>query len=269
MLNLMFATYRKNRIAIKRALPVSFFLSRVFGGVFAIIFPYFVYHYFLRGSLSPEFAAYANGADYLTYIVLGAALNVLAVATLMNIGRALITEMREGTLEIFLISPASRGGYFLGCLLEQTSRALLEFAVVLLAGRLLGAKLTHLLTWEALLAIFLAMFSFFCLGLTLSAIMLRTRDTYISQNTLFTTMTLLCGVMYPLEYLPLPLQKLAQIFPLTPAAALFRAVVIQGRALADNLGLLLQICLLCLIYALVGLVWFRKLERTLVERLFS
>ena len=127
MWQVIFSTYHKNRIGILRAVPWSFMVSRVITGVTQIIFPYFVYRYFMHGNLNNEFSKYVNGADYITYIVLGSALNVLAVATLMNIGRALITELREGTLEMLLLSPAPRSEYFLGCLLEQTTRAFLEF----------------------------------------------------------------------------------------------------------------------------------------------
>ena len=108
MWQVIFSTYHKNRIGILRAVPWSFMVSRVITGVTQIIFPYFVYRYFMHGNLNNEFSKYVNGADYITYIVLGSALNVLAVATLMNIGRALITELREGTLEMLLLSPAPR-----------------------------------------------------------------------------------------------------------------------------------------------------------------
>lgn len=67
-------------------MPWSFMVSRIITGVTQIIFPYFMYHYFVHGNLNGAFHEYANGADYMTYIVLGSALNVLAVSTLMNIG---------------------------------------------------------------------------------------------------------------------------------------------------------------------------------------
>lgn len=84
MWQVIFSTYHKNRIGILRAVPWSFMVSRVITGVTQIIFPYFVYRYFMHGNLNNEFSKYVNGADYITYIVLGSALNVLAVATLMN-----------------------------------------------------------------------------------------------------------------------------------------------------------------------------------------
>lgn len=269
MLQVIKSTYRKNRIGILRAVPWSFIVSRIVTGVTQIVFPYFIYHYYMEGNLNQEYYHYTNGADYITFIVLGSALNVLAVATLMNVGRALITEQREGTLEVLLLSPAPRTGYFLGCLAEQTQRALLEFGAVLLTGALFGADLKALFTFSALVVILLAVFAFFCMGLSLSAVMLETRDTYITQNTLFFIMSLSCGIAFPIQYLPVWVQKFAQILPLTPAVELFRRVIIHREMLAGNGKLILQVLLLCLLYAGLGILWFRKKERVLVESIFA
>ncbi len=263
------STYQRIRIGILRAVPWSFVVSRVLTGVTQIVFPYFIYRYFMAGSLSVEFAQYTGSADYMTYIVLGSALNVLAVSTLMNIGRALITELREGTLEMLLLAPASRTAYFAGCLWEQTLRALLEFGATLLVGALLGANLWPIFSLRALLAIALAIFSFFCMGILLSGVMLRTRDTYVTQNTLFFLMNVVCGITFPLQYLPGWVQHLAQLFPLTPAVALFRSAVIQQEPLAGQLDLIGQILLLSALYLLAGALWNKKLERNLMESIFG
>ena len=218
----------------------------------------------MHGNLNNEFSEYVNGADYITYIVLGSALNVLAVATLMNIGRALITELREGTLEMLLLSPAPRSEYFLGCLLEQTTRAFLEFGTVLIVGGLFGAKLSYFLSARALITILLAILSFFCMGILLSSVMLYTRDTYLTQNTLFVTMSLVCGITYPIQYLPDWVQNVAQIFPLTPAVTLFRNVVIGHENLISNHLLIIQILVLSGIYLVLGMIWYQSMERKLV-----
>lgn len=269
MWRVIFSTYKKNRIEIMRAVPWSFMVSRVVTGVTQIVFPYFMYHYFMEGNMNSEFGMYANGADYMTYIVLGSALNVLAVSTLMNVGRALITELREGTLETILITPMPRRNYFAGCLLEQTTRALLEFGTVLVVGSFLGADLHAVFSFQAITVILLAVFSFFCMGITLSSVMLYTRNTYLTQNTLFVTMNLLCGIMYPIEYLPLWLQNVAQIFPLTPAVSLFRNVVIGQQSLGSNVTLTVQVLVLSAVYLAAGAVWYRHMEPEILENIFG
>ena len=153
MWRVIFSTYKKNRIGIIRAVPWSFMVSRIVTGITQIVFPYFIYYYFMNGNMNKEFGAYAEGADYMTYVVLGSALNVLAVSVLMNIGRALITELREGTLEVLLLSPAPRKNYFVGCLLEQTTRALIEFGTVLVIGALLGANLRYFFSFQTIIVV--------------------------------------------------------------------------------------------------------------------
>ncbi|SHJ54043.1 ABC-2 type transport system permease protein [Hathewaya proteolytica DSM 3090] len=268
-MNVTIATFKKNRREILRATPISFIFSRIVTGFFAIVLPYCIYNFFMKGSLTSEFQEYTNNADYMTYIVLGSALNVLAVATLMNIGRALITEQRQGTLEPFIITSASRIQYFLGCFLEQFSRAIMEFGVILIVGYIFGAHLGRLFCLDSVITILLAVFAFFCLGLTLSSIMLHTRDTFITQNTLFNLMTLCCAVFYPVEYLPKIIQYISQLFPLRHAVELFRRVVIGGETVLNNSELAIRIIILSIIYFTVGYFWYRHIEKTLVEQIFS
>lgn len=268
-MSLMWSTYRRIRIGILRAVPWSFMVSRITTGVIQIIIPYFIYVFMMKGNVTNTFYKYAGGADYMTYVVLGSALNVLAVSTLMNIGRAMITELREGTLEMLLLSPSSRGSYFAGCLMEQTTRALLEFGTVLAVGACCGANLGKIFSMSSLIVVAMAIFSFFCMGLLLSGVMLYTRDTYITQNTLFVSMSLVCGIAFPIQYLPQWVQHVAQIFPLTPAVTLFRNVMIGGQRLMDNRQLIMQVFLLSAGYMVLGLIWNRKLERLLLENIFG
>ena len=140
---------------------------------------------------------------------------------------------------------------------------------VILAGVALGAKLRALLSLSAFLSILLAVFGFFCMGIFLSGIMLYTRDTYITQNTLFITMSLICGIAYPIQYLPRWVQCFAQIFPLTPAVTLFRNIVIGRQYMVDNIWLILHVFVLSGIYLAVGLLWNKSLERRMIESIFG
>ncbi len=263
------STYRKNRQTVLRAYPWTLVIGRVLGGFFQILFPIFIYYFMFKSKIDSGFESVAGTSDYITYVVLGVSLNVLAIAVLMNVSRAMISEIREGTLEPFLISPASRGGYFVGAFLEQTDRALLEFFVVIIFGILFGAKVPLALLPEIIIALILAIFAFASMAVAMSSIMVYTRDTYVTQNTIFHFMYLTCGVIFPLEYLPKALQFAAQIFPLTPALELFRAVAIRQEPLFNQGILILHMASLSIVYILIGMYSFSKIEKKLIENVLS
>lgn len=83
--------------------------------------------------------------------------------------------------------------------------------------------------YSFLLVFIIDLFGFFSLSMVLGAIMLYTRDTYISQNTLFTGMLLLCGITFPIEYLPYPLKILAELIPVTEISNLIRGATLLGH----------------------------------------
>ena len=107
------------------------------------------------------------------------------------------------------------------------------------------------------------------MGITLSSVMLYTRDTYLTQNTLFVIMSLVCGITFPIQYLPEWVQRAAQIFPLTPAVALFRNVAIGHQNLAENYLQILQVLVLSFVYLVIGAAWYISMERNLVENIFG
>lgn len=269
MFNIIIATMKKNRIEIKRAIPVTFILGSVISGASAVVFPYCIYEYFFSKNISSDFTNYVNSSDYLTYIVLGSAMNILAISTLMNVGRALITELRTGTLEMLLITPSPRLGYFIGTLLEQMGRSIFEFLIVLSLGTFLGANLWRILSIQFVVVILLSIFSFFSMSLILSSVMLYTRDTYISQNTLFFIMAIVCGVSYPIEYLPSAVQYISKIFPMTYSLKLLRDVVMSNGNIADNFMLIFNIIFLSCIYLMLGCYLGSKIEKKIISNIFG
>lgn len=269
MLDIVKAVYRKNRTTARRAYPWSFIVSRITGGILAVCFPVFIYYFIFKGKVTSSFSNYAATSDYVTFIVLGSSVQTLSFATLMNVGRCLITEIREGTLDVFLLSSASRIGYFIGCYIEQFLRSVMEFLVILLVGFILGAniEIQKIILLAELICI--ASIAFFSVSILVSTIMVFTRDTYITQNTFFAVMALVSGVFFPVEYLPNWVQYISNIFPLTPILKLFRSCISGGQTLAQNVPLLVQVIALSLIYFTIGYLWFRKLEKKLVEEVYS
>ncbi|MBZ9618260.1 ABC transporter permease [Clostridium estertheticum] len=269
MFNIIAATYKKNRSVAKRAFPWTLIIGRFIAGFFTILFPYFIYTFFLKGTLSENFNKYTNQSDYITYIVLGSAFFILGRSIMMEVGRAMILELREGTLEPFLLSSASRMGYFIGCLAEQLGRGVLQLSVILLLGGIFGAHIIGIFSLQSIIIIALAILGFFSMALILSCIMLYTKDTYITQNTLFTFMGFVSGVSFPVEYLPTWLQYLSYLFPMTAALKLFRLIVISNQSILLHMDLVLELLILSLAYILIGILCFNKIEKKLTENIFG
>lgn len=248
---------------------MSVTLERVTGFVFVIAFQLFIYYVVFERGVSAGFVEHANTRDYVSYVMIGNALNILSFSTLLSVGRSLTKEIREGTIESLLLSPAHRAGFFVGTYLEQSGRSFLEFLAVLLIGLLFGAKYSLSLLPQIVFITLVSSVAFFSVSVVLSTAMVFTRDTYIIQNALLTLMCLLCGVEFPVQFLPAGIRWMSEIFPLTPAVKLFRDCVMGGQSISDNIPLLVQMFVLSAAYFAVGMLWLRGMETRLVEEVFS
>lgn len=269
MFNTIIAVYKKNRQTNKRAYPWSFIMQRIIEGILSICFPVFIYYYIFHMNTSDLFLKYTNTSDYITYIVLGEGLYIIAFATLMNVGRCMIMEIREGTLDTFLLSPASRIGYFIGTYCEQFFRSIFEFIIIILTGFLFGAKIPIDKLPLLIFLLITVSLSCFSLAILISSIMVFTRDTYLTQNTIITVIGLVSGVLFPIQILPLYLQFIGFMLPITYGLIIFRNCIIAGEPLAHNMFSLLIMFILSVLYLIIGYVFFKKLEHRLIEEIYS
>lgn len=258
------ATAVRNQKANMRAYPWTFTFGHIIDGVYLVLVSYFSYVYLIRGELAGSFSAYAGTDDYLSYSIVGGMLHLLSVSMIMNVSRAVITEWREGTLESLLLTPSGRAGYFAGTALQQLYRCGLELMAVLAVGLWAGLRLNEADWGAAALGTLLYLTSCFAMGVVLGCIMLYTRDTFYVQNTLFTLTSLLCGFQFPRQYLPEPLQRAAEVLPITDSLQLLRSGLLTGAPVQP--GRTAVIVALCVVYVLAGLFLHRRIERTVFER---
>ncbi len=269
MKNIIVAVYKKNRIINNRAYPWSFIVQRVVAGIFALFFPLFMYYFVFGGKVSLNFQNITQTKDYVTYIILGNSIYILCFSTLMNVGRCMIQEIREGTWDTFLISPASRIGYFIGCYVEQFMRSLMEFAIVFICGSSLGARIPISKCIGFIVVLLIISVSCFSMATLLSVIMVLTRDTYLTQNTIITLIGFVAGIFFPTELLPKWLQYLGNSIPITIGIKYFRKIVLNNISFKENIHLLLIIVLESITYFLIGICLLKKIEKKLVEEIYA
>lgn len=189
-------TFKRNLIINLRAYPKDFFIGNLLTGVYTVISALFMYKMLFDGNITEEFVQYTSTGDYMGYIILGSLTYLFAVRTCLNVSRSLIIELREGTLESLMMAPFKRIEYFMGNMLHQTLATSFEIMVSVIIAIPFGLTFKNMNFISFLLVFIISLFGFFSLSLVLGALMLYTRDTYISQNTLFVGILLLCVLLF-------------------------------------------------------------------------
>lgn len=193
----LIATIKRNFTTMMRVYPKDFFIGSICTGVYTVIGALFMYKLLFNGALGSEFSAYSGTNDYMGYVIWGNLTYLFVVRTCLNVSRSLITELREGTLESLMLAPFRRGEYFVGNMINQTLTTTVEIIISVIISIPFGLTLKNMNIISFLVSFLVALYGFFALAMVLGSVMLYTRDTYISQNTLFTAMLLVCGITFP------------------------------------------------------------------------
>lgn len=263
------ATFKRNLIMQARAYPKDFFIGNTLSAIYIALSAFFMYYMLFKGNLKQSFINYSGTSDYMSYVIIGNCMYIYVVRTCLNVSRSLITELREGTLESLMLAPFKRIQYFLGNMLEQTITTSGEILIAIIVCIPFGVKFSGIRPAAALLSFIVSLFAYFSLSLILASVMLYFRDTYISQNTLFNMLFLVCGVTFPIQYLPGWVQTISKLIPVTTSLQLIRNSTISGLGIKEQLGSFLYIILLSSIYCFAGFKMIKKSEKIALEKLYS
>ncbi len=260
MARIIIAIMRRNSIKIWRTNFWSSIIGRLITAIYAVFFSYIVYYFMASKQLNSSFLLYAKTSNYLEYIIVGYGFFAIVVSVLMAVGRFFMEEIRGGTIDIILLSPASRGALLFGCGLEQLFRSLLEILVIYILCSFLGILSFHISYKELLCLIVIIFISLFSIGVFVSYIMLCFKDTYFTQNTIFILINLLCGISYPVEYLPELLRKFSDFLPFTILLQLIRSILIENKSLVMHCESIERIMLSSTLYLISGTILLKNYE---------
>lgn len=261
------ATFQKELQVRLRAYPVSFFVSCLTTGIYTNLGAWLMYHCFFKEKLSSGFLAYAGTGDYMSYVIIGSCTYMFVVRTCLNVSRTLVTELREGTLDSLMLAPFHRSAYFLGNMALQTMTTFLELLISIFIGLFFGLQISNFSGWKFSVAVLLSLYGFFGISMMLGCLMLYTRNTYITQNTLFSIIFLLCGITFPKEYLPSLFRYIGNLIPVSDAVDLIRASLLGGMVTEEWLLMAGRLFVLSSIYIMLGFPLMAKAERIALEKM--
>ncbi len=207
--------------------PVSNALT-VVAGLFSLWMLYYLGRVFVG---APVLRGY--GGDYFRFAVIGMALASVARGGLASIARKVREAQLDGSLAFMLGTPA-RPSLVLTSLALYPLGASFVGSAAYLAGAALffGADFSLAAIGPAVVAALAGVVASLGLGLAASAFVIVLRRSDPFSWLLESLSLLLSGVLYPVEALPVSLQRVAQVLPATHAIAAVRASLVRGATLS-------------------------------------
>lgn len=208
-------------------------------------------------------ARHANGGMDITPFIIGNAFVLCMYNAFFGVGTTLISERGYGTLKLLIASPCNKFKLFV----TKSTFHILDGIVTVFIGLLTGVILLNVKIPLNNLPYFFvclvaAIFTACSMGLLIGSIGLVTRDINLLLN--LGSMLLMClsGVNFPLEKMPLVLQWIGQIMPLTNALKASRILIVPGLLPLDLINsLILREFALGVVYCIIAYAALKLMER--------
>lgn len=199
--------------------------------------------------------------NFTAYVILGTGILTLWSTICFSSAGDIERERYMGTLQVISAVPTSFKTIILGKVLGNTllglSSMVITFTFVWLVFKE-GLTITH--PFYFLLALFIAILSFMAISMLLAAVFTLSRNSRALMNCLEYPVFILCGVLFPIEVLPIWVRPLSYILSPTWAVKLLRGSslgISDWRVFYTELSMLL---LITITYSLAAYFLFDKID---------
>jgi ABC-2 type transport system permease protein len=177
------------------------------------------------------FAAYTGTSDYMSFILLGAALSNFISAVFWGMGYSLKNDMNAGVLESNWLAPLPRPLLMAGrTAVNLLITTILSVGILATAGLVFGFRPTGN-ALQAVLAVLPMLIGLYGFGFAFAALVLLLRDANMLVDMGQFMVQLFSGADFPVTVLPRWLLPLALAIPITYGFDVFRAYLIKTRTL--------------------------------------
>jgi ABC-2 type transport system permease protein len=214
------------------------------------------------GAALAIFQSLTGTTDYVGFIVFGSVLWMWLNMTLWDVGMYLRDEQMRGTLESNWLCPTWRVSLLLGSALMKLSTSLLFLAIALVEFQLFfGVQVTGGNAALALLVMLLTIPTIHGIGIAFASLVLRYKEANALVFLVRGVFMIFCGITYPVAVLPVWMQRVAAVLPLTYSIRDIRAVILSNATLADISGDLWVLAAFALVTPALGYTLFYLTER--------
>jgi ABC-2 type transport system permease protein len=218
--------------------------------------------------LAPVVAAGMGGVDFRAFLFPGI-LSMAVLFTAVFSAVSIVWDREFGFLKEVLVAPVSRTAVALGKVAGGSTTALIQGLLIMLLAPLVGVRFTlpQVLTLVVMMILVAATMTSF--GILIAARMRSMEGFHMMMNFLLMPMFFVSGAFFPLRQVPLWMEWLARVDPVTYGVDAMRQTALQGLVPEPILRMLilhpLEVNLIALIafwaLFLIPAVWlFSKTE---------
>ncbi len=196
-----------------------------------------------------------------TYIVVAAGIMGMWGSTLLGAGYSVVIERYFGTLQYLFASPSSLEEIIAGKALTSAVMGLWNLVFVFVIAIVffrVDIEIMH--PFVFVLALILCLFSFSALGILLSTLFVLSRSAAALGNILEFAAFVVCGIMYPLSFLPVWIRPLSYVLTPTWGAHILRWTVVEPH-LGEGFWVgVVMIGVLSALYMVIGHYLYGKID---------
>ncbi len=170
--------------------------------------------------------------NYFEFMAPGIMAMVIMMAAMIGLAGSVSRERELGTMDGILSAPISRLSIVVGKSFAQGVRGLLQAALTLILAILLFGVVVHGNLGLVILLLILTVFSFVGIGIMISAIASDQETAMTIMMTVMFPMMFLSGAFFPVQQMPMVLQWISKIIPLTYSVEALRKCIVLGTGLA-------------------------------------
>lgn len=227
------------------------------------VFPYVLFAMALMGGRTSSVLEGLTGvSDGITYTIIGYIFMGFLNTAVWGMGFALRKEQWYGTLESIFVMPVPRWVYVMGMALHSTvHQGIILFFQIVVVYILFGVILNVQGIFPVLIFIALMMISLIGLGLMVSGLALIFKEGWIVSEVLYSLITIVTPIAYPLAVLPPLLQTLSKTMPTTYAITGIRHFLIAESMELSMWDAYSRLVIIGVVWVITGLLVFQVVDR--------
>lgn len=230
---------------------------------FVFVLPYLLYGLALVGGRhSSSLLKLTGTGDIITFVVIGYIFMGFLNTALWGMGFALRKEQYYGTLESIFVSPLPRWIYVGGMALHST----MHQGLIIVIQMILIHSIFRLIfdiggLLPSLIVIAIMLVALYGLGMMIAALALIYKQGWVISEALYSLISIITPIAYPISVLPLFLQKISKLLPTTYGILTVRHFLI-GEEMGFSVGTsLARLFVLSMVWITFGLFIFSVVDR--------